>query len=158
VVGLFKAICNELSELLAKKRHDYGEPSRTLGRYGVKGIVVRMGDKFERLHGLTWEGKEPNFESLEDTLLDMAGYSVLALELLRDNTPKKVLGTAHGCADCGRAAVFDEQQCHDCLGNGLRYWIMKDDFTTVHGIPREQYQKLIKEIDNENKTTPLHTS
>ena len=32
----------------------------------------------------------------------------------------------HSCADCSQAAVYDDQQCCDCLGNGLRHWVAKE--------------------------------
>ncbi len=76
------SILEELQRVLLSKRHDYGDPARTLGRFGVKGLVPRIVDKTERLVTLTWEGKEPKNESVRDTLLDLAGYAVLGLWLL----------------------------------------------------------------------------
>ena len=48
------------------------------------GIVIRMGDKVSRLYSLTARNAPENDESLEDTLIDLLGYS--ALLLLRHRT------------------------------------------------------------------------
>lgn len=48
------------------------------------GIVIRMGDKVSRLYSLTARNAPENDESLEDTLVDLLGYS--ALLLLRHRT------------------------------------------------------------------------
>lgn len=126
---MYKDICTEIAELLTKKRQDYGEAGRTLGRYGVKGIVVRLSDKFERLHGLTWEGHTANFESLEDTLMDMAGYSVLALEMLRKNRGKPNTTQEKSCDTCG-----GQEECEtyvyrpvECKKYDFAYWQPKED-------------------------------
>lgn len=50
------------------------------------GIVIRMGDKVSRLYSLTARNAPENDESLEDTLVDLLGYS--ALLLLRHRTRK----------------------------------------------------------------------
>lgn len=81
---MFLDIAKEIAELLEKKRQDYGDPKYTLDRFGVMGITIRLNDKIERLINLTCiKGKKPNFESVEDTLKDIAGYAILGLELLR---------------------------------------------------------------------------
>jgi hypothetical protein len=43
------------------------------------GIVIRMGDKVSRLYSLTTRNAPENDESLEDTLIDLLGYSALLL-------------------------------------------------------------------------------
>lgn len=78
-------ICKEIAETLEKKRADYGPADKTIGRFGVKGISIRIVDKTERLISLTWHNKEPHFESVEDTLKDLAGYAILGLQLLRED-------------------------------------------------------------------------
>jgi len=76
-------ICNEIKELLFKKRQDYGPIDNTIGRFGMTGIVIRLYDKVERLVNLMMNGQKANFESVEDTLMDIAGYSVLGIEQLK---------------------------------------------------------------------------
>lgn len=70
-------ILNEIGILLVKKRKDYGPGN--IPRFGEKGVVVRLYDKAERLASLVWDGKAPNFESVEDTWMDVIGYGVLGL-------------------------------------------------------------------------------
>jgi hypothetical protein len=77
-----REVCDEVAVLLERKREDYGSAERTLGRWGLLGILVRMGDKYERLVSLIQAGRKPNFESVRDTLLDLAGYAVLGVMLL----------------------------------------------------------------------------
>ena len=79
---MFKNLTDEIAALLEKKRQDYGNPRRTLCRFGVVGITIRLSDKIERLINLTWHNKQPNFESVEDTLKDIAGYAILGLSIL----------------------------------------------------------------------------
>lgn len=52
------------------------------------GIVIRMGDKVSRLYSLTARNAPENDESLEDTLIDLLGYS--ALLLLRHRTRPRI--------------------------------------------------------------------
>lgn len=63
-------------------------------RFGVsawKGCLVRMSDKIARLYNLTSKMDNPEYkdaiqmEGLEDTLIDLANYSLLCLILLREN-------------------------------------------------------------------------
>lgn len=75
-------LCNELAELLDKKRADYG--SENIKKFGSQGVLVRVSDKVERLINLSHKGGEANFESIEDTWKDIAGYAVLALIELRE--------------------------------------------------------------------------
>ena len=56
------------------------------------GIVIRMGDKVSRLYSLTARNAPENDESLEDTLVDLLGYS--ALLLLRHRT-RRVPGSKY---------------------------------------------------------------
>lgn len=79
------AIANEIVDLLNKKRQDYGDPQRTIGRFGTLGVAIRLTDKIERLINLSRNSamEHPNFESVEDTLKDIAGYAILGLVLLK---------------------------------------------------------------------------
>ncbi len=71
-------IAEQIADLLDKKRTDYG--TENISKFGTKGVLVRVSDKVERLINLTWKtDKEPNFESIEDTWKDIAGYAILAL-------------------------------------------------------------------------------
>ncbi|ATW69348.1 hypothetical protein HWB40_gp47 [Streptomyces phage Manuel] len=40
-------------------------------------ILTQIGIKLGRLKGLTQKGQDPNWESIEDTIMDLAGYAVI---------------------------------------------------------------------------------
>jgi hypothetical protein len=66
-----------VTDVLCSKQHDYGH--HNISKFGTIGIMVRMSDKAERLKNLRLRDLSPQNESLVDTLLDILGYSVLAL-------------------------------------------------------------------------------
>lgn len=73
---------------LAQKQHDYGHDNIDGGPgkgFGVRGILVRMSDKKARLDNLYRRGvRNALFETIEDTWLDLFGYSIIALMLLNN--------------------------------------------------------------------------
>lgn len=77
-------ITNELLNTLFKKHEDYG-PMNIAGAPGgaMNGLRVRMYDKLARLNNLIDTGDTPNYESLEDTLLDLANYAIIGLLVQR---------------------------------------------------------------------------
>lgn len=86
-----KKITDEVTEILLKKNQDYGGASFDLG---LNGNMVHLWDKVSRFRSLIGcDKKEPNFESLEDTLKDIIGYAVIGLHILGDETIKdKIYG------------------------------------------------------------------
>lgn len=78
-VESIRDVTDSIAVLLTQKRQDYG--TENLDKFGEFGILVRISDKVERLRNLLASGKEPNFESIDDTWRDVAGYAVLALEM-----------------------------------------------------------------------------
>jgi len=70
-----------LNETLKKKNKDYGDSYvKSVERFGEWVILVRLMDKFNRLEQLIKTGEQKVDESIEDTLLDLAGYCILELE------------------------------------------------------------------------------
>ena len=88
----FFDLCDLLKEIHRKKSSDYGCPSGTdplanirngarfVGIPAWKGAMVRLSDKVTRLATYNVTGQLEN-ESLEDNLVDLASYSLLALLL-----------------------------------------------------------------------------
>lgn len=74
-------IANECVGLMISKQKDYGKDN--ILDFGEYGVLVRMNDKFQRLKNLNKSGKEPNNESIEDTLKDIANYAIISLMLRR---------------------------------------------------------------------------
>lgn len=88
----FKEITQEMLDLTTKKNKDYGghtDPWKNFRTFGLKGILVRMSDKFARLHTAIWEERTFSVkETLRDTLLDLAVYCVIAICWIEfENTP-----------------------------------------------------------------------
>lgn len=86
----FKSIIEGMYRLHLDKNQDYS-PMNILAT-GFIGVVTRLWDKMARLMNLTGfdirrgtlnVAKEPKNESIDDTLLDMANYAVIALILKR---------------------------------------------------------------------------
>lgn len=71
--------------LFRRKNRDYGDSFAT---YGSVGVIVRIGDKIQRLLSVSNNGVAlVNNESLRDTLIDLHNYAAMAIMLLDENTP-----------------------------------------------------------------------
>ena len=77
-------ILAELLTIMHKKHADYG-PMNISGAPGgaMNGLRVRMYDKLARLNNLVDTGDTPNYESIEDTLIDLANYAIIGLLVQR---------------------------------------------------------------------------
>jgi hypothetical protein len=74
-------------DLFIKKNTDYGD---AFANYGPIGVIVRMGDKIQRLISVTNSGVNLiNTESLRDTLIDLHNYAAMAIMLIDKNKSKK---------------------------------------------------------------------
>ena len=91
-----KQIQKQAFELFSKKNADYGDAFAT---YGAIGVLVRIGDKLQRLSSI-----EKNKvvlvddESLRDTLIDLHNYSAMAIMCMDDdkklvNKTKDIINT-----------------------------------------------------------------
>ena len=79
-----EVILQTLYDTMIKKHADYG-PMNIAGAPGgpMNGLRVRMYDKLARLNNLVDTGDTPNYESIEDTLLDLANYAIIGLLVQR---------------------------------------------------------------------------
>jgi hypothetical protein len=92
----FFDLCDQMKDMHRRKSSDYGCPSGTdplanirngakfVGIPAWKGAMVRLSDKVTRLTAYNATGRLEN-ESLDDTLFDLASYSLLALLLHRES-------------------------------------------------------------------------
>ena len=81
----------ELEALLLKKHKDYGPKNISDAPGGaMNGLLVRMHDKMARLKNLKYDNptNKPQYESVEDTLADLANYSIIGLLVLRNKWDK----------------------------------------------------------------------
>jgi hypothetical protein len=82
-----KKMADPIIQTLIKKNQDYGGASFDLG---LTGNMVHLWDKVKRYKTLV-ERKlisngEPNFESIQDTLKDIIGYSLIGLIILENES------------------------------------------------------------------------
>ena len=77
----FKEICDSICELYQRKNADYGDAfGKSFDEYGIVAALIRMGDKMNRIKQLTSSGQQHvNDESVKDTLLDLASYSIMTV-------------------------------------------------------------------------------
>ena len=77
----FMGVTSRMLEIFNRKNHDYGNSfEQSLDEEGLAASRIRMGDKWNRYKTLS-RGNENQVkdESLEDTLLDLANYSIMTL-------------------------------------------------------------------------------
>lgn len=68
---------NKIKTTLVRKQKDYGP--RNIEKFGINGIVIRIYDKIARLENLLNKNSFAENEPLQDTLLDIVGYSIIAV-------------------------------------------------------------------------------
>lgn len=67
-------------ELFKRKNKDYGDAFAT---YGPIGVLVRIGDKINRLQSISNTGIQMvDDESIRDTLIDLHNYTAMAVMLI----------------------------------------------------------------------------
>jgi len=77
------AVQKEALDIFTKKNHDYGDSFAT---YGPTGVIVRIGDKIQRLQSITRKGiMMVNDEPIRDTLMDLHNYCAMAIMLMDEN-------------------------------------------------------------------------
>lgn len=81
-IELHQQILNEMHNLYERKNHDYGDSVHdTYMKYGLTSFLVRIEDKLNRIRTLDKNRNDIKVtdEKIEDTLLDLANYAVIAL-------------------------------------------------------------------------------
>ena len=78
----------EAEAVLIQKQLDYGPKNISQAPGGpVNGLRVRMHDKMSRINHLFDHGADPENESLRDSFLDLANYSIIAMMVLDGEWP-----------------------------------------------------------------------
>lgn len=76
-------ICKELNEMYIKKNSDYGDSVGELySKLGDISLLTRISDKYNRLMNIftnSEKEKNINYESVEDSIRDMANYCIIWL-------------------------------------------------------------------------------
>ena len=87
-INQMKTVQAEALELFNKKNTDYGDAFAT---YGTVGVIVRMGDKIQRLLSVSNKGVAlVDTESLRDTLIDLHNYAAMGIMLLDEQKDNRV--------------------------------------------------------------------
>lgn len=87
-VNYHAELCDKIHDLYKRKNNDYGDSvNDTFKKFGIDAFLVRLYDKINRVYSLTRDGAESevNDEKIEDTLLDLANYALIALVELENN-------------------------------------------------------------------------
>lgn len=89
----FYELLISMAETHSKKNHDYAKDTDPLSNlklcesFGItafKGILVRLGDKWSRITELSKKVNQVKDESIMDTLIDNANYSLLAIVVFEE--------------------------------------------------------------------------
>lgn len=73
-------ICHALNSIYKSKNHDYGDSfGESFEEWGTVAAVVRMDDKMRRIKQLAKTNDAKVNESLADSVLDLANYSIMLL-------------------------------------------------------------------------------
>ena len=79
-VSQYQAVQKEAIELFQRKNQDYGD---AFANYGPVGVIVRMGDKINRLSSVNKNQVSlVKNESIRDTLIDLHNYAAMAIMLM----------------------------------------------------------------------------
>ena len=96
---MFYELLNTIGDLHARKNSNYADDNdplsnlRACERIGIPaltGVLVRLQDKWSRLEQLAKGKPDLVGESIEDTLMDNAVYSLLAIVLIREGRKGEV--------------------------------------------------------------------
>lgn len=87
-----KQVCYELNRLYDKKNRDYGDAfAKSYKDYGMVMPVIRIGDKYNRIHNLVCRNADVSHvadESIRDTLLDLANYAIMTVMEMDAEEPR----------------------------------------------------------------------
>lgn len=87
-IEVHKELLDSLHNLYIAKNRDYGDSVHdTYEKYGLVSFLVRLEDKLNRARTLSKQDAVVQDEKIEDTLMDMANYAILAvIELKGERT------------------------------------------------------------------------
>lgn len=79
-IEVHKELLDSLHNLYIAKNRDYGDSVHdTYEKYGLVSFLVRLEDKLNRARTLSKQAAVVQDEKIEDTLMDMANYAILAV-------------------------------------------------------------------------------
>ena len=88
-LSIHKNLCDSIHNLYKTKNFDYGDSMRPLfDEYGLTSFLVLFEIKLNRIKNLN-KSYKPNHESLEDSLMDLANYALMALTEIKNRKEEK---------------------------------------------------------------------
>lgn len=79
-ISKHEQVCKELNDLYQRKNHDYGDSFHTTFiKWGFPMAAIRLEDKLMRFETLIRTEQKVNDESIRDTLIDLANYSIMTV-------------------------------------------------------------------------------
>lgn len=89
-VDKHREICERLNKLYAAKNKDYGDSfGEGYKEYGLIMPAIRLEDKFKRFKQLIKQEAEVKDETIIDTLMDLANYSIMTIIELENEKKKE---------------------------------------------------------------------
>lgn len=80
IIEKHKQLCDKIHKICSDKNKDYGNSASELfEKFGLISYVVRINDKVNRINNLMKHDPLVKDEKIEDTLMDLANYCLLAL-------------------------------------------------------------------------------
>lgn len=83
----FKEITDEILKVLEDRNERYGD--NNLLSYGLLGLIIRISDKLSRIINQISDDSlltdEEKYSIIEDQLVDISGYSINGLRLMKEN-------------------------------------------------------------------------
>ena len=91
-VARFRELCENMADIYEAKNRNYGDSfTKLCNELGPIAGLVPLHNKLDRLTTLVKGDSCNNFESVEDTLLDLANYAMIAVTELRAERNSNVI-------------------------------------------------------------------
>lgn len=79
-IGRFKEITRKMTDIYAKKNHDYGNSFQKMFlKHGMRYSLIHLEEKLNRIEVLSKDECMVDGEGVEDSLIDLANYAILTL-------------------------------------------------------------------------------
>lgn len=105
-----KGVAEELNALYERKNHDYGDSFHlTWEKFGAVMAAIRLEDKLQRFETLIRAESKVHDESIRDTLMDLANYSIMSvMELDREAEARRTVVEEEVTVETGDKSWFKE--------------------------------------------------
>lgn len=125
-IDVHKKLLDDMHDLYIKKNADYGNSVHdTYEKYGLVSFLVRMEDKLNRVRNLNKDNvkisdAKVKDEKIEDTLMDLANYAILAImELKREKSFFKTENTKYD--------TYQEEINNQDIIDSVKYFMDKEN-------------------------------